>query len=98
MEKRLCIDVCPTSYFGSKSTKTCEPCVKDCLVCSDGNTCSAWSNDKEGLVWEQNKFFWILLLIIGFLILLYLVWKLILEKRYKDKVSDISELKKSIIS
>lgn len=72
--------------------------MKDCFICSNGSECSLWSKDKEGLIWEQNKFFWILLLIIGFLILIYLVWKLIIEKRFRDQISDSSQLKKSIIS
>lgn len=58
-----------------------------------------WSNSKDGLIWEQNKFFWILLIIIGLLVFLFLLWKVIDRKSNRDsKVEDSSQLKKSIIS
>jgi hypothetical protein len=98
VEQRICTEKCPDGFFAIEANKTCGSCIKDCLICSNGSECSLWSKDKEGLIWEQNKFFWILLLIIGFLILIYLVWKLIIEKRFRDQISDSSQLKKSIIS
>lgn len=96
--KRVCLEECPSGFFGDSATKKCETCQSHCLVCSDSQSCSVWSPDKDGLIWEQNKFFWILLIIIGFLIFLYFLWRLVLRKLFQSKVEDSSQLKKSIIS
>lgn len=95
--KRVCLEECPSGFFANSDNKLCETCPMHCLVCADGNSCSTWSPDKEGLIWEENKFFWILIIIIGFLILLYAIWKLFIRRYFKPKVED-SSLKKSIMS
>ena len=82
---RTCVDECPTGFFGA-SSRLCEVCQKDCLVCTSANSCEVWSDSKDGVVWERNKFFWILLIIIGFLILAFVIYKIIMKK-YLKKIS-----------
>lgn len=93
----MCLEQCPTGYFGS-STKVCQACAKDCLVCTDTNSCEVWSDDKEGVIWERNKFFWILIIIIGFLILLYVIYRIFIRKYLKVKGEENEDIKKSMIT
>jgi len=42
-----------------------------------------WSNKKSGVIWEQNKMFWILLIVVFFLTFFYLFYECFLQKYLK---------------
>lgn len=37
-------------------------------------------NKKDGLVWEENKMFWILVIVLSSLAVGFLIWKFLLSK------------------
>jgi proprotein convertase subtilisin/kexin type 5 len=47
-----CTDLCPTQTYYAKATDTCEPCISECLACSDGTRCTTcqYQNVVTGVV------------------------------------------------
>jgi len=58
--------------------------------------CEVWSNKKSGVIWEQNKMFWILLIVIGFVIMLYLFWQCVIRRKFKSLIPDGDIVKRMV--
>lgn len=60
--------------------------MQDCLLCNNLLNCEVWSDEKPGAVWEKDKPFWIFLIVVGFLIFLFLLWRFVIRKHLKAKI------------
>lgn len=67
-------------------------------MCTGENSCQVWNENKSGLIWEQNKPFWIFLIIIGFLTFFFLLWRMVLRKYFKPPIEDEAEMQKHMIT
>lgn len=97
-DKRICVESCPLGYFAS-GNNICSPCQPNCFVCTNSNSCDVWSAEKPGVVWENNKTFFIILIFILLLVIAFFLWKLVLKKFLKRKdLNEHQELNKRMIS
>lgn len=90
----LCTPACPGGFYPVTTTSTCSPCSKGCSVCTGPLQKNCILDVNEPSLWEQQKQFWIFLIVLGCLIVAVALIFLVLKRR-REKIGN--SLKERII-
>lgn len=90
----LCVPACPAGFYPVTLTNSCSPCSKGCSVCTGPLQSNCVLDVVEPSLWEQQKQFWIFLIVLAAIIVVVALVFLVLKRR-RDKIGNT--LKEPII-